>query len=164
MDKIKEFINWAISNEWDIDYNFEDSNSGLSQDVIDFYGSIPKDYLEFLQVVKSCRKKDKKAMFICGKDYLPIETPYGICYNEIEKNSYDHAYSDDNLFDDISAWWKNILPFVMILKKSSYEYYAFDYEENTIVYGTEPNFEEVYAVSSSFSDFLSKIIKGEIVI
>ena len=46
--------------------------------------------------------------------------------------------------------------------KDGYAYYAISMKDGSIVQGTEPEFEECTPVTSSFADFLEKIIKSEL--
>ncbi|EAE7097412.1 hypothetical protein BI340_12020 [Listeria monocytogenes] len=45
-----------------------------------------------------------------------------------------------------------------------YEYYAIALNDENVVHGSEPEFEESLVVADSFADFLLKIMAGEMVI
>ncbi len=49
----------------------------------------------------------------------------------------------------------------LLLKRGSV-YYAISMNDGSIVYGSEPEFEECKIVANSFEDFLLKIMKCEI--
>ncbi len=164
MDKYSKFLNWLENNNWKIEKN-EDSSNEVVNSMIDYYeNNIPKDYIEHLISIKSCVKKDKKAILISSDNIETIQTPFGVCYNIIEERSYNHATGDENLVEEIRSWWQKRFPFIIILKNSVYEYYAFDFEENCIVFGSEPNFEETYAVAPDIDDFINQVINGNITI
>lgn len=162
--KYDKFLSWLENNNWKIEKN-EDSSNEVLNNMIDYYeNNIPKDYIDILKNIKSCVKKDKKAMLISLDNIESIETPFGVCYNIIEERSYSHVTGDENLVEEIRGWWQKRLPFIIILKDSKYEYYAFDFEDNCIVFGSEPNFEETYAVAPNFDEFINQVISGNITI
>jgi len=43
-----------------------------------------------------------------------------------------------------------------------YAYYAIDVNDGSVVYGYEPEFEEVTIIAKSFGEFLGKVVSGEI--
>ncbi len=162
--KYDKFLSWLENNNWKIEKN-EDSSNEVLNNMIDYYeNNIPKDYIDILKNIKSCVKKDKKAMLISLDNIESIETPFGVCYNIIEERSYSHVTGDESLVEEIRGWWQKRLPFIIILKDSKYEYYAFDFEDNCIVFGSEPNFEETYAVAPNFDEFINQVISGNITI
>lgn len=71
------------------------------------------------------------------------------------------AGNDASWKDEIGKFWDGHLP-VFLSLESGYAYYAISIEEGSIVYGSEPEFEECQTVADSFEDFMKKVISGEI--
>ncbi|EHT9927417.1 SMI1/KNR4 family protein, partial [Listeria monocytogenes] len=53
---------------------------------------------------------------------------------------------------------------IMMSVGGCYEYYAIALNDENVVHGSEPEFEESLVVADSFADFLLEIVTGEMVI
>ena len=82
-------------------------------------------------------------------------------WNEWELLSLEAAGNDAAWKDEIRKFWDGHLP-VFLSLESGYAYYAISIKEGSIVYGSEPEFEECKIVADSYEDFMKKIIRGEL--
>ena len=65
--------------------------------------------------------------------------------------------------ENIVEFWNIHIPFVISLH-NGYEYYAVSIKDGSVVHGCEPNFEDVSKEANSLSDFVDKLILGEIIL
>lgn len=75
-------------------------------------------------------------------------------WNEFENQSLEYADSDEEK-TKISSFWKNHLPFIYSVK-DGYAYIAIILKgenKGKIVFGREPEYEDVEIISNSFKDF-----------
>ena len=82
-------------------------------------------------------------------------------WNEWELLSLEAAGNDAAWKDEIRKFWDGHLP-VFLSLESGYAYYAISIKEGSIVYGSEPEFEECQTVADSFENFMEKIISKKI--
>jgi len=158
MNKINEFIKWAQKNGWKISFR-NNSETNLPQNIIERY-IIPEEYKAFLTIVEKCINSEGNMWFFCNNDYLRNEEN-SFRYNEFEIISLDAADGDDELINGIKNYWNEHLPIIFNVN-GEYEYYAINIEDQKIVYGFEPEFEESIIVANNFIEFMDKIIRGEI--
>ena len=124
------------------------------------YKNTPQSWLEFAGSVKCIVTHDESAWFLCAADFAP-QADSAFQWNEWELISLGAAEDDANLQANLAAFWNTHLPVFMSVK-GVYSYYAISMENGSIVYGSEPEFEECRTVAESFEEFLSKIIHGQI--
>lgn len=91
----------------------------------------------------------------CGSSDLAFS------WNEFEKISLNSAEGDDDWKQEIIKFLDRYLP-VIISVRSGYAYYTIDTKSSSgvVVYGFEPEFEEIEEVSNYFNEFLDLIIKN----
>jgi hypothetical protein len=156
----KEFIAWTKGHDWRITTARQDIGA-LPEDVTVRY-DMPDEYRGFLAQVANCANFEETKWFLCLDDYLP-KSEGSFHWNEFERISLEAAAGDDEWARSIRAFWDTHCPFFMAAD-GLYAYYAFDMQDGSVVSGNEPEFEDVKIVAKSFSDFLSKVVSGEIVL
>lgn len=149
---IGDFITWAEANGWEIRKK-SGAQLHLNSGITSRYKGLPKEYSEFLSVVETCVAPDEQTWFICEADFnhnAEIE----FRWNEFEMLSVEAAAGDPAWQSEITAWWDHHLPIVMSVE-DGYSFYAIAADSGAIVYGCEPEFEEVEKVADSFGEFLA---------
>ncbi len=81
-------------------------------------------------------------------------------WNVFETISLEAAEDDLNWQKDIRLFWDNHLPIIMSVA-DTYSYYAMNLN-GKIVFGMEPEFEEVKIIANSFEEFINKIMTNKI--
>jgi hypothetical protein len=156
----EEFIAWAKTHDWRITTARQDVGA-LPEDVAARY-DMPGEYCGFLAQVAGCANAEETKWFLCLDDYRP--KPEGdFRWDEFERISLEAAAGDDEWAHSIRAFWDTHCPFFMAVD-GLYAYYAFDMRDGSVVSGNEPEFEDIKTVAKSFSDFLSKVVLGKIVL
>ena len=79
----------------------------------------------------------------------------------VEMLGLEAAENDAAWKDEIKKFWDRHLP-VFLSLEGGYAYYAISIKEGSIVYGSEPEFEECQIVADSFENFMEKIISKKI--
>jgi len=156
---IKTFGTYMKEHGWQIEWQ-ETRDEPLPAAITDRYRSIPKEWLDFLDRVRDLASPDDTVWFLCAKDFA-AHNDVAFPWNEWERLSLESAEGDPDWQAEIRRFWNGHLPVVMSVK-DGYSYYAIDMEDGSIVHGAEPEFEECETVAVSFSDFMEKIIKGEL--
>lgn len=159
VNSIKEFIKWAKMNSWDIN---ENNAVNLCSQVIDRYKAIPYEYLEFLKQIKQCISSNEKSWFLCEDEYNG-KSDIAFKWNEFESLSLEATEDDVEWKNEIQKWWDRYFPILMSVN-NGYSFYAIDTEDEkgSIVYGSEPEFEEVDIVADTFMEFLDLIVNKKI--
>ena len=158
MEKINDFIKWAKNNSWNIICENNDIKY-LPKTVMERY-NIPNEYKTFLENIKICTNAEENIWFLCIDDYLR-EEENTFRWNEFEKISLEAAENDEKMINEIKKYWDKHFPIVFNVR-GEYEYYAINIENEKIVYGYEPMFEENKIVANNFKAFLEKIMNKEI--
>lgn len=156
---IETFGTYMKENGWNIEWN-EIKENDLPETIINRYRNIPKQWLEFISSIKCLVNADETMWFLCAEDFA-AKNNEAFQWNEWELISLGSAGGDAEWQNEISQFWNNHLPIVMSLK-GSYSYYAIAIKDGSIVYGSEPEFEECEIVADSFTDFIEKILKKEL--
>jgi len=155
---LEQFIAWAIKNNWQIK-TVTTGMAILPKEVTKRY-NVPEIYREFLLQIVTCVNPTETKWFLCADDFAP-KPENEFRWNEFEIICLDAAEDDAEWIASIQAFWDGHFPFFMSVD-GDYEYYAFDLTDGSIVYGCEPEFEEVTLVAKSFDNFLAKIVSGEL--
>ncbi|MHC6201991.1 hypothetical protein ACYULU_02205 [Breznakiellaceae bacterium SP9] len=158
MEKIKEFINWAKNNGWNVILENNDIEN-MPKNILERY-FVPVEYKIFLENIKLCINAEENVWFLCINDYLEDDED-SFKWNEFETISLDAADDENELANGIKNYWNKHFPIIMGVK-NNYEYYAINIENKKIVYGYEPEFEESKIIANNFEELLDKIMKGEI--
>ena len=160
MEKINTFVNWAINNGWNV---ITENNviEKLPKRITDRY-NIPNEYKTFLENIKIFTNAEGNIWFFCITDYLRDEEK-AFRWNEFELIGLEAANADNDQkwFEEIKEFWDRHFPIIFNVK-GEYEYYAIEINSKNIVYGFEPEFEEVDIVANDFEEFLEKIMSKEI--
>lgn len=157
MISIKEFIEWAKMNEWDIKEN-ENDTVNLCNEVKGRYKVIPYEYFQFLSQINQCISSSEKSWFLCEGEYNG-KSDIAFKWNEFEILSLEAAENDTEWKSEIQKWWDRYFPIFMSVN-NGYSFYAIDMksEKGTIVYGCEPEFEEVDIIAHNFKEFIDMIV------
>ncbi|BCJ95519.1 hypothetical protein acsn021_30880 [Anaerocolumna cellulosilytica] len=159
-NEINNFIKWALDNKWQLITKNDDEILTLNVKILNRYKNLPKEYLSFLQKVKQGISPNEKSWFIC-EDEFNDTSGIAFSWNEFESISLEAAEDDEEWSSDITEWWDKHIPIVMSVE-NGYTFYAIDLSNGAVVKGTEPEFEETFAVASHFGEFLQKIREGTI--
>lgn len=161
MINIKEFIDWAEVNCWEIKEN-KNYTVKLCNEITERYKEIPYEYFEFIKQVKQCISSSEKSWFLCEEEYNG-KSDIEFKWNEFEILSLEAAQDDGEWKNQIKNWWNGYFPILMSVD-NGYSFYAIDMknENGTIVYGSEPEFEKVDVVADNFIKFLEMIVNKEI--
>lgn len=155
---IETFGTYMKKNGWSIEWN-EDRGACLPKNVTDRYQNIPGLWLELIHKIKCLTSPDDTVWFLCAKDFA-TQSEEAFQWNEWERLSLESSGNDAEWEKEIRGFWDAHLPVVMSVR-DGYSYYAIAIKDGSVVYGSEPEFEECETIADSFKDFLSKIIKGE---
>lgn len=161
MISIKEFIEWAKISSWDIKEH-ENHTVNLCDKVTGRYKVIPYEYLEFIKQIKQIISANEKSWFLCEEEYNG-KSDITFKWNEFEILSLEVAEDDIEWKNEIQKWWNRYFPILMSVD-NGYSFYAIDTEneKGAIVYGCEPEFEQVDIVADNFMKFLDMIVNKEI--
>jgi len=159
--RMGEFIIWANENGWDITQK-SDFQLKVDGSIISRYKEIPKEYVEFLSLVKQCVTPSEKTWFIC-EDEFNNSSDHAFKWNEFELLSLEAAMDDDSWKSEITTWWDSYFPIVMSVE-DGYSFYAIDLtnDKGAIVRGYEPEFEKVEKVANTLEEFLELIMSNSI--
>ena len=152
---VKKFEQWASKNNWRIELT--DNQEVLPQEIINRYKNIPKEWISFITSFHMIINESEDMWFLTCDNFREGEWSY----NEFEIISLDAAFDDEDWAKDIKEFWDNTLPIIMSVG-GGYQYYAIEISTGKIVQGYEPEFEEIEYVADSFTEFIEKIISGEI--
>ena len=119
------------------------------------YRKVPEDYLEFLKRVSLCTNAAENVWFLVEGDYNR-SAGHAFAWNEFEMMSLEGRELDENSLEGIRGFWREHLPF-MLAVHSDYAYLALCVsgdQYGAVVVGYAPEFEEVFKVCDSFSEFI----------
>ena len=154
---IEQFLGYMRSQGWKLEIR---PNPPLPKWITDRYRSFPDLWLQFIGTVSELFSGGETTWFLCAEDY-DSRLDHAWRWNEWEMLSLKSAEADKAWSDEIKAFWDNHLPIVLSLE-DGYSYYAISMEDGSVVYGSEPEFEECRVVASSFAEFLEYIMDGVI--
>jgi len=158
---IEKFLTYMRGRDWIIELN-EKQTFCLPEPVKSRYRSYPESWVSFISAVKNMENKEETAWFLCEKDYdMQGDTAWQ--WNEWELISLEAAENDATWIAEIKKFWDEHLPIFLSLN-NGYAYYAISIKDGSVVYGTEPEFEECQTVAVSFDDFMEKVVMGKILL
>ena len=128
--------------------------------ITDRYHSVPGFWLQFIGQVRELSSPDETTWFLCAEDY-DTRLDHTWRWNEWEELSLQSAEGDDAWRAEIRAFWDDHLPIVLSVR-DGYAYYAISMTDGSVVYGSEPEFEECEMAAGSFAEFLERIMDGTI--
>lgn len=155
IDEVASRKGWTIEKKSTLKFD-------LPESIVNRYGSFPADWTEFISNIDSFVNQVETVWFLCSKDYKKQDED-SFRWNEWELISLQAAYDDEDeeCQDNIRQFWDAHLPIILSVG-NGYEYYAIRLCDGFIVYGYEPEFEKYEEVAKSFTEFVEKIISGEI--
>ncbi len=154
---IEAFGAYMKEHGWNLEWS---QGKALPEAVTSRYREIPKQWLDFTGRVRQLASPDDMVWFLCPEDFA-ARSGAAFSWNEWERLSLECAEGDAGWQAEIRRFWDGHLPIVMSVK-GGYSYYAIAMEDGSVVHGTEPEFEARETVAASFSDFMEKIIRGEL--
>jgi hypothetical protein len=121
-------------------------------EVTNRYPWMPAEFRDFAEQVDVFSSGDDKTWLLTVTDF---DNGNAFAWNEWEKQSLEAAVDDVDWVRRIGSFWDEHLPVLMSVR-SGYAYCALS-KSNGVVFGEEPEFEDVISVasSSSFSELLS---------
>lgn len=152
----EEFAEWAKKSGWGVVRSNEKRK--LPKKIIERYKKLPKDWLDFAQYFEDCVNGDNNIWFLCPYNF---EDDSAFRWNEFELISLEAAEGDEDWQADIREFWDNYLPIAMSVG-GDYHYYAICTKTGEVFEGWDPEFEEPEICTASFTDFITRIISGEI--
>ena len=120
---------------------------------------LPPEYLSFLEKYTLFNNPDDSAWFLMLEDFSE-NSDSAFSWNEFEKQGLTAAL-DCNESERIENFWINNLP-ILISTKDGYSYLAIEFLINgsyRIVWGREPEYEEISHFCDSFSELLDAVAK-----
>lgn len=154
---IESFVSWMKTQGWSAEL---EPKTPLTNVITDRYHNIPELWLQFVGTVNELVSGDEMVWFLCAEDYN-ISFCHAWRWNEWEELSLKAAEGDEDWSNEIRAFWDDHLPIILSLR-DGYAYYAISMEDGSVVYGTEPEFEECEQVAGSFAEFLERIMDDTI--
>ena len=155
----ERFYKWANDNGWNVAPAEEKYE--LPKTLTERYAFIPDDWTDFIQSFIICINGDNNLYFQLVEDYENDCDDSAFRWNEFELISLEAAKGDEKWTADVKEFWDNYLPIVMSVG-GDYHYYAIGIKTGEIFDGWAPEFEEPEIVAPNFTDFIDKIISGEI--
>lgn len=165
-NNIEKFMDWAKVKGWELK-KCNNSQISLPYCISRRFQNIPDDFKRFLGMFDILIAPDEKVWFLSINDYYS-NSDLAFSWNEFEQLSLDSAEDDIEWKQEIIKFWDRYLP-VILSVRNGYSYYAIDTASphGAVVYGVEPEFEEVEEVeevANSFNEFLELIIKNMVCI
>ncbi|AYN04391.1 SMI1/KNR4 family protein [Flavobacterium sp. 140616W15] len=131
------------------DYNLENIADGKLK-------NIDISYILFLKKINKLTNKEETVWFNSLIDYSNLGTDKSaFLWNDFEVDSLECA-EDDEERNEIVKFWKKYLPF-LISVKNGYSYLGIGIKGaniGKIVYGREPEYEEIEVIANSFEEFM----------
>ena len=156
---IDTFLACMKEKGWVIEL-YETKRDYLPEEIVNRYKNIPAPWREFIGTVKEMMCPDETEWFLCVDDFdWRVHTAWQ--WNEWELISLKSADGDDEWKNRIIDFWNTHLP-IFLSVKDGYAYYAISMKDGSIVQGAEPEFEECELVAVSFTDFLEKLMTGNL--
>lgn len=136
------------------------ANLQLPKCITNRYHNLPDLWFRFIEEVQALFSADETIWFLCASDY-DTRLDHAWQWNEWEELSLKNAGDDEKWRTEIKAFWDEHLPIVLSVREG-YAYYAISMADGSVVYGSEPEFEECAPAASSFTEFLERLMDGTI--
>ncbi len=152
---MKQIIQNLIDKGWSVKQ--DKINLSFPSDIEQRFTEFPESFIEFLETISECVSPDSKSWLLCISDYLGISES-SFKWDEFEQLSLEVA-DDEEWENEIKEFWDKHFP-IYVSVRNGYEYAAICLgKENfgKIVFGGEPEFEEIEIVSDSYEKFLRKL-------
>lgn len=158
MTNIKlEFAKWAKGSGWTCETAREKHE--LPRAILARYKHLPQDFLDFAASFDKIIAAGENMWFITATDYS-LEDNEAYRWNELELMSLEWA-EDEEEQAEVTAFWDNFLPIFMSVA-GDYHYYAISVKTGEIFEGWSPELEDPQIVTTSFTEFIERVISGEI--
>lgn len=150
----KNFIEILKKNGWEITLREPNEPLSLNETIKRRFKEMPLDYIDFISNIESCLNEDGKVGFWTDIDFSG-KSDSAFKWNEFESMSLEAVGKYPELKKEVIDFWEKHLP-IMLSVKADYAYIALEFKDNKfckVVYGIEPEFEEVTVLCNSFSEF-----------
>jgi hypothetical protein len=117
------------------------------------YPWLSSDLESFLCEIEMVCRNDSKLWLLSSEDFFG-KSKSDFAWNEWELQSLDAADNDSEWISEIKQFWDKHFPIALSVA-DGYAYFAIR-EDNLIVYGREPEYEETEPFAYSLLEFLSK--------
>ena len=145
---------------WRID-DAPDTPFRLPEALVSRYPRLPETLTSFLSGLRECTDAKETRWFLCWPDYQGVSSSQ-FRWNEWEELSLQAARDsrDERWEASVRAFWDLHFPF-MLSVADGYSYFAIRVapsEFGRVVFGREPEFEEVNIVADSFDRFIQEMV------
>jgi len=151
-DEFRHLLEEFPSNGWKT--SFLSKPVRLPTTITERYPWIPTEIKDFLSEVKELIRTDEKVWLLTSVEYAG-ESATAFAWNEWELLSIEAAGTDLNLIQKIRNFWDQHMPIALSMA-DGYSYYALR-QDQTVVFGREPEFEETEFIANSYTEFLQKL-------
>lgn len=157
MKAFENFLEWALSNNWQIVENdsSEYKPPSVYREKIGYFEDIIKKYKRISNA--------KSTIWLVVSECIYNTDPESFSWDEFKKISLSGCIDEDGK-KSVVQWWDRHFPIIMSVENGAYEYYAIETISKKIGFSFEPFFEEEEIVAESLDDFFNKIIREEIVL
>lgn len=155
MIETRNFIDFLIQKNWVLGKpTLERNQIDLPKIAKGKLNAIDTSFLDFINSFKTLSNEADECWF-CSLDDYSNEQPNAqeFAWNDFELESLEYAEDEDK--NEIITFWGNHLPFLLSVK-NGYAYAAIILkgdDKGKIVYGREPEYEDVEIISNSFQEF-----------
>jgi len=153
------FINALKQAHWVVSNSATHQNFDISTFADGRMAHVPFDVKEFIHSFAVCANPTDTVWFLSAMDYSD-DSENSFPWNEFEQQSMMAA--SDTLMADIAAFWSSHLP-ILFSVKNGYQYVAVGiaaHNKGKFFYGREPEYEDVVAIATSFTEFKEKYIEA----
>lgn len=160
--ELAQLLEWLRQAGWEVVLR-DNLPLSLGAAVLSRYRHVPEDYRSFLKQVAVCINPGKTGWFLCEDDYNG-NTPADFHWDSWERLSLEALAEDQDEVARIRQFWDEHFP-IMFSLRSGYAYLAIALTQEDygrIVYGYEPEFEEVSVLCQSFSELVTMMTRAVI--
>ncbi len=146
-----DIISTLENRSWIIDELIQ-NNLEFPKEIEKRYPNIPVESLQLIKKYKQIVAPNESSWFLTIIDYNGAsDSAYK--WNEWEVESLQSASDDEAWQKEIKEFWDNHFPF-FISVKDGYSYLAISQQDGSVIFGEEPEFEEIERVADSFDHFM----------
>lgn len=152
--------NFLKESGWELEINNNEiSVDLLSEKIRNRISNVPYELKELMSSVNILENSDATAWFITNQDLLEKNEEDPFAWNEFEKQSLE-ASIDEKSKEPIIQFWESHFCFLMSVK-TGYSHISIvtkGNEKGKIVFGFEPEYEEVNVLANDFEEFCQIMI------
>lgn len=156
-----EFLEWAKKNNWDVEVRAEGEVVELTSKIVERYGNLPEDWLQFFQKMENFSHEEGSCWFLTLEDYKHRDEDMMFSWNYIEQICEKIADGDEAAMGEVKKFWDTHFPILFDVSEV-FRVYSIQLSDGCVVMCEEPLFLKGNTVATSFSDFLDKVKDGEL--